>query len=62
MLTLRTAAALQDRIANITQELVNVVNDLYVRCLEISSEDAWADYMKSPEEYNAWLIKNTGAV
>ncbi len=57
-LSLKAAAALQMRIVNTTQELVHNAEVLYARCSEISFESAWADYTKSPEEYNSWFIKS----
>ncbi len=56
---LRAAAMLQERITNKTQNLVSVAEKLHTRCEKISLEDAWIDYMNSPAEYNAWLIKNS---
>lgn len=56
---LQAAAALQKRIANTTQELVHTAEILYAQCSEISITDAWTDYTKSPDEYNAWLIKSS---
>lgn len=52
---LQAAAALQNRIASTTQELVHAAKTLYAHCLKISFEEAWADYIKSPDKYNAWL-------
>lgn len=49
------AAALRERTVNVTQELVNRADDLYMRCSKISSEDAWFDYMEVPEKYETWL-------
>ena len=54
---LQAAAALQKRITNTTQELVHAAEILCAHCSEISFEDAWTDYIKSPDEYNYWLIK-----
>ena len=56
---LQAAAMLQERITNNTQNLVSVAEKLHTCCEKISLEDAWIDYMNSPTEYNAWLIKNS---
>lgn len=55
---LQAATALQKRITNTTRELVHTAEILYAHCSEISFEEAWTDYTKVPDEYNAWLTKN----
>lgn len=55
---LQAATALQKRITNTTRELVHTAEILYAHCSEISFEEAWTDYTKVPDEYNAWLTKS----
>ena len=56
---LQAAAVLQKRVKSTTEELVNAAENLYAHCSEISFEDAWRDYMKSTDEYNRWITKNS---
>ena len=56
---LQAAAVLQKRIKSTTEELANAAENLYAHCSKISFEDAWRDYMKSTDEYNSWITKNS---
>lgn len=56
---LQAAAVLQKRIKSTTEELANAAENLYAHCSKISFEDAWRDYMKSADEYNSWITKNS---
>ena len=56
---LQAASVLQKRIKSTTEELANAAENLYAHCSKISFEDAWRDYMKSTDEYNSWITKNS---